>query len=575
MNWIGGSRSRIMLKQEKRKQKEFFEKRKLISKMKLLEVSLSPSRNSAISLDLLNLYVVNQIASKKDKSDISRKAVHVDMKTGIKMPFQRQRNIELSLSPPRVPSKICIDDNPNIQQQHVKENYITKKVLSDKMKHHPLSPVLESSSSSSQMECQYNTSEDCNIYPSSSSVSWSPIYKFSSEESDTTQGSSPWDQACEEKRDTQFLPFSKPEKRVFGDRSVGRRENVNSVDRQADVVQFGKLDQQSNCCSGSINFVDKTCIMNIGKELETSYREEDLFYGFQSERIPPIFDLLEGPNQQVHTPLEDCEVFNNEDPIPQVFTANANRIRQQDLQHLRSKPRHTQSTVDRCLESIVTLPEQHCLPNINMLKNNVTSEQFENSMTGNYEMSRNLIRIETSDAESLLCSRSPSYSPRDTDSCFSASSEMNSDDDVPNTTPMGDAQYDAIDSHKKAFRSDDAAQPSFLKGTGPLNSLYRMSISEKEAFSPLTKAPHYETSEEKKDTKAMSQHDSVHTSCIRNADYKEDTKKCDAWSQTEVQKRDASTQCKLMEWKCGGYCSGFQDNKNLIKHPYNITKIDQ
>ncbi|XP_069486191.1 regulator of DNA class I crossover intermediates 1 [Ambystoma mexicanum] len=111
MNWVGGSRTRIMLKQEKRRQKEYFEKKKLKSKMKLLEVSASPSKKSAISLDLLNLCVVNQIAAKKDKPDIARKAVYVDMNMGFKIPFHRQ-NVELS--PDCNPSRICANKSQNI-----------------------------------------------------------------------------------------------------------------------------------------------------------------------------------------------------------------------------------------------------------------------------------------------------------------------------------------------------------------------------------------------------------------------------------------------------------------------------
>ncbi|KAM3674007.1 regulator of DNA class I crossover intermediates 1 [Ammospiza maritima maritima] len=71
MNWVGGSRSRIILKQERRKQKEYFERKKLKSKMKLLEVS-SP-KSSAVSLDLLNLYVVNQISTKKENTGYKSK----------------------------------------------------------------------------------------------------------------------------------------------------------------------------------------------------------------------------------------------------------------------------------------------------------------------------------------------------------------------------------------------------------------------------------------------------------------------------------------------------------------------
>ncbi|PKU44039.1 hypothetical protein llap_5657 [Limosa lapponica baueri] len=50
---------------------EFFEKRKLKSKMKLLGVS-SP-KSSSVSLDLLNLYVVNQITTKKDNTGYKSK----------------------------------------------------------------------------------------------------------------------------------------------------------------------------------------------------------------------------------------------------------------------------------------------------------------------------------------------------------------------------------------------------------------------------------------------------------------------------------------------------------------------
>ncbi|XP_065279863.1 regulator of DNA class I crossover intermediates 1 [Emys orbicularis] len=97
MNWVGGSRSRIILKQERRKQKEFFEKKKLRSKMKLLGVS-SPPKSSTVSLDLLNLYVVNQISTKKVTADRVRKPVHVDLNKGLKTPTRRQ-NIELPMSP--------------------------------------------------------------------------------------------------------------------------------------------------------------------------------------------------------------------------------------------------------------------------------------------------------------------------------------------------------------------------------------------------------------------------------------------------------------------------------------------
>ncbi|XP_055963789.1 uncharacterized protein C12orf40 homolog [Sorex fumeus] len=101
-------RSRILIKQERRKQKEYFEKKRLKSKMKLLGV-LSPVKNSAVSLDLLNLYMVNQISRQRKMPETVRKPIHVNMNKDIKMPVRKQ-DLELPMSPPRRPSKLCIDD---------------------------------------------------------------------------------------------------------------------------------------------------------------------------------------------------------------------------------------------------------------------------------------------------------------------------------------------------------------------------------------------------------------------------------------------------------------------------------
>nr|XP_012321048.1 uncharacterized protein C12orf40 homolog [Aotus nancymaae] len=117
MNWVGGSRSRVLIKQERRKQKEYFEKHRLKSKMKSLGV-LSPVKNSAVSLDILNLYVVNQISCKKKIPETVRKPTHVNMKRDIKMPL-RKCDLELPMSPHCVPSKLCLDDTDNVNYQRL------------------------------------------------------------------------------------------------------------------------------------------------------------------------------------------------------------------------------------------------------------------------------------------------------------------------------------------------------------------------------------------------------------------------------------------------------------------------
>ncbi|XP_042322593.1 uncharacterized protein C12orf40 homolog isoform X2 [Sceloporus undulatus] len=110
---------RIMLTKEKRRQKDFFEKEKLKSKMKLLGVS--PLKSSAVSLDLLNLYVVNQISARKDNTDNIRKPVHVEINRGIKHTLRRY-NVELPKSPECRSSKPFLDDVQYRVQQEVIEN---------------------------------------------------------------------------------------------------------------------------------------------------------------------------------------------------------------------------------------------------------------------------------------------------------------------------------------------------------------------------------------------------------------------------------------------------------------------
>nr|XP_020652665.1 uncharacterized protein C12orf40 homolog [Pogona vitticeps] len=119
MNWVGGSRKRILLTKERRKQKDFFEKEKLKSKMKLM--GISSQKNTAVSLDLLNLYVVNQISTKKGYIDRVQKPVPVEINRGIPNHLRRH-NVELPKSPERRPWKPFLDDVQHSVQQEVLEN---------------------------------------------------------------------------------------------------------------------------------------------------------------------------------------------------------------------------------------------------------------------------------------------------------------------------------------------------------------------------------------------------------------------------------------------------------------------
>uniref|UniRef100_A0A8C3WJZ2 Regulator of DNA class I crossover intermediates 1 n=1 Tax=Catagonus wagneri TaxID=51154 RepID=A0A8C3WJZ2_9CETA len=156
MNWVGGSRTRVLLKQERRKQKEYFEKKRLKSKRKLMGV-LSPVKNSAVSLDLLNLYMVNQISCQKKMPETVRKPTHVNMNRDIKMPLRRH-DVELPVSPHCVPSNICIDDiENNVYHQRLR----SKEELEEPVQS---SQVMDSYR---MFEPPFNRTENCSFTPPS------------------------------------------------------------------------------------------------------------------------------------------------------------------------------------------------------------------------------------------------------------------------------------------------------------------------------------------------------------------------------------------------------------------------
>ncbi|XP_044858101.1 uncharacterized protein C12orf40 homolog isoform X1 [Mauremys mutica] len=660
MNWVGGSRSRIILKQERRKQKEFFEKKKLRSKMKLLGVS-SPPKSSTVSLDLLNLYVVNQISTKKDTADRVRKPVHVDLNKGLKTPTRRQ-NIELPMSPQRTSSKIGLDDIQNRIQQQVLEN--RRKHLTDKIKYQPrLSQVMESTCTDSSLEHLNNLAADCNSYPVSSSVSWSSNYKQSPEQNFRTNlACSPWEVAYEEeKQSKQFLPFSQPGNILSQDPWVSKSQNRQCIFSKSNTAgPLGTLFKKLNS-PDYINSVGNTPALITSKDCGSNNRIKEPLFGIVKETAANDthgengLALSEDERPQIHDipSMEYCGPFVNQASISQLFTDpdDMNEISNRCSPYNRETYNMTKCTerytVDRCLKGIFTVPEQTFFksknissashkenkqPNKSHLKypdghydiissenqenpskyertgaftshhnhkinleekmqnystmNNAPLEQFtcecsqvfgfEKVLTAeveqcDFEVSSKLGKMEK-DTESSLSSQSPSYSPKQTDSCFCTSSEMSEEDDLAEKC-LSDSSFQVNGANPIAASTSKGPQHTF--GTESLLFPPGTSVAMKEANTPRQKEPSLQaTEEENKDQAVQPQPNSSHIPFKRkNINHRE---RCDAWSQTEsptvrVEKINAAIQCDIIQACC---CINHLSSVHSAELLTNVSKAD-
>ncbi|XP_038597012.1 uncharacterized protein C12orf40 homolog [Tachyglossus aculeatus] len=294
MNWVGGSRTRIMFKQEKRKQKEYFEKKRLQSKAKSMEIS-SPAKHSSVSLDLLNMYVVNQISTKKEKPVTV--PMHVNLNKGSKMPLRRY-NVELPMSPCFPPSKLCLDDMQWSKQQHGLDD--KRKYISDEL---PL--YMESEVTHSEKEHQNSRVEKYSVSPTSLFAEWSSYNQFSNQNA----SASPWEIAFEEKKKEQNLSFSQPGNVSYEDFMVsklGGSQNIVSQphNRRSSDMWFEQLSCPDHWNSND-DFKIGTSNMMIEKDHGSRNRRES-YFGMErekGERNQPSLEFYKDENQSVHNIL--------------------------------------------------------------------------------------------------------------------------------------------------------------------------------------------------------------------------------------------------------------------------------
>ncbi|XP_058629411.1 uncharacterized protein LOC131539100 isoform X5 [Onychostoma macrolepis] len=138
MNWVGGSRNRYMKsKEDTTKQRAFFQKQRMKRKSNTVD---SPKGYNPDNMDLLTLFIVNQISSKKEQTDKPK----TNLLTGVK------RTKRALKEPSELPMSPCSPSNLNLvtsQPQYCIDTpgyKVRKHRLSEEFKFTPLSPLLES-----------------------------------------------------------------------------------------------------------------------------------------------------------------------------------------------------------------------------------------------------------------------------------------------------------------------------------------------------------------------------------------------------------------------------------------------
>ncbi|XP_012662921.2 uncharacterized protein C12orf40 homolog [Otolemur garnettii] len=607
MNWVGGSRTRVLIKQERRKQKEYFEKNRLKSKMKLLGV-LSPVKNSTVSLDLLNLYMVNQISCKKKAHEAVRKPVHVNMNRDIKMPL-RNHDLELPMSPNCIPSKLCLDDT---------ENKINSQRLGSAEEPGPVqsSQVMDSYNTS---EPQFNRIEKCSFTPpsfsaelSSSSSTHIPKLNLIPRITPSTQ------KVAYEKKQNEHLNVNSCDSLVS---TLNKSENIFSPSH--DTAQFGTSFERLNS-PGNRTFLAKRPAIILGEDCGNMV---DFIAGHQSvqhlweESGKEVSNFLDDLNQPTPSFLsEKCDSFVSQNMI-NLLSIDQQRIKKTFDECDYDSMGDVCVATDKCSRDIFTAPEftfsnstfnstsypgkhqlnknnqneynsnerndlstsfeKHYYPTNSeekekleneyqekILKENIQNyplnsmsniplEELNSKQSWDFGGGENLVEggicslkgMPTSTKKIRLCSsqssQSTSYSPRTTDSYFSSSSEMVSEEEDQVPQKMEDSNRIFIET-REATNNFDLERMEKLSKDRIVKNNAKMDKRAKNF-------PQFSMKKDR-DQSSQSQCDSAHALQSKTNEHILQVASCDAGVQTESapvveEKLDAAVQCDIIS-KC-------------------------
>uniref|UniRef100_UPI00398E5B4D regulator of DNA class I crossover intermediates 1 isoform X2 n=1 Tax=Pristiophorus japonicus TaxID=55135 RepID=UPI00398E5B4D len=556
MNWVGGVRNRIKLKQQKRQQKEFFEKKKLKSKLKLLGPPLSPQRNSAVSWDLLTLHIVNRIAAKKEYTDVSNKIIQVDMKKDTKMPIRRH-NIELPMSPCSTPSQIFREESQCSTQEKEWSNRTKHFANTANLKYGEqrfliqggMSPLIEPTEHTAEHTDHEKIVPNCRTLPKHSNdrLLQSPLMESSGLHSNAggeyvsfaLQDTFPLPQ----KGTTQHASTS--QSMTFFDRDLPLTQCFNSESSQPKASDISHEKFMHNPSAPA----------ETSFKITTPYKKSDMYTTSLVDQKSVIRDRKNGS----------------------IFTQSKNNLFKEAIEK-----DHLNNSHEQFLES--NLEESKVLENNSFFR-------------GFGETWRPLDYRGTVLNNSFESSQSPSYSPKETESCCSAFSDMSEldgqnmqpDVSVTNKDRVQEKPFD-VTTAKANFKVQNVPSQEYPTESNSTSQSCPDSISKKVTLYSMESNLVNSAQKENQDpfVPSSSSNCSSQTCAYQNAGDSKSVRGQDAWTQTECSltrmgRSNIAIQCNLSNiTEClsfpGKEPTSLQDDSNNLVHTtrgqYNPSNKD-
>ncbi|XP_039556432.1 uncharacterized protein C12orf40 homolog isoform X1 [Passer montanus] len=503
--------------------------------MKLLEVS-SP-KSSAVSLDLLNLYVVNQISTKKENTENARKPVHVDITEDEKKPIRRH-NLELPTSPLRTQHKSNLDDLQSRLQKQVLDS--RRQHLSEKVKcQHKLIPqVMELGDVDSSTENEDDMARAFSACPlSSSGFQFSNCTQLSEENFNTKLMGNIWEQIYEKKLQNQpgnsfdQNPWNTnpPSQFIFRKSDTVPQELFQPFDRRLYPAINAKEDSVDRHLEG-IFTAPEHIFLKSSNVSNTSYKETSALHKtLRQNRHEGQHYFMPCEQKERRANLEKIETF--------AYHHDQQNSLKENVQNYSRKKSDNKPVKETAWN------QNHVF----------VFEEFTTAQEKGYKFGLSSYLHEM-DVESPLSSQSHSYSPRQTESYLSSSPDTSEEEDTAKKKEY--LNEHSLKAHGanlfSASASREAPKSSHTQSVGmkPSSTLPR-----KEANHLQERDSNFcATEEENKTHTALSQGPS-HQACKREP--VSSSSRRDVWSQTEgcvpVEKADVGSQCgTLRVCSCGG-----------------------